>query len=186
MKRFLTILTALLLLSGTVITAQEQGDEYDDGYVYTQNGAGDQFFKLKLGGIFPLNFGNHLYPGGTVELGYYRFLNEWFALGGEISATSSLSIGNKVLVMLPFTLGALAQPTIGKLEFPVHISAGISYETWQNLNCFPSFALKGSAGAFYRLNEMFSFGASSDFLWIPQPSKNGLFVTATIGARYHL
>ena len=54
MKRFLTILTALLILSGTAITAQEQGDEYDDGFVYKNNGAGDNFLKFGLGAIFPL------------------------------------------------------------------------------------------------------------------------------------
>lgn len=185
MKRFLSIFTALLILSGTVLTAQEQGDEYDDGYVYTANGAGDNFLKLTLGGLFPLNFGKQLYVGGVAELGYYRFLSEWLAVGGEFSATYNLSIGKKTLVMLPITAGVLLQPSIGNFEFPIYINAGIGYETWQNLDYFPSFVLKASAGAYYRISDMISFGASTTFLMIPQAGKSGLFETAAVGIRYH-
>ena len=185
MKRFLTILTALLILSGTAITAQEQGDEYDDGYIYKNNGAGDNFLKLNLGALFPLNFDGHLLPGGIAEVGYYRFFSEWFAVGGEFSATYNLSIGNKTLVMLPITGGVMFQPAIGNFEFPIYLNAGIGYETWQNINYFPSFVLKGSGGVYYRINDMISLGGASTFIWVPQKEKSGSFLTATIGIRYH-
>lgn len=185
MKRFLSIFTVLLILSGTAITAQEQGDEYDDGYEYKNNGAGDNFFKFGLGAIFPLNFDNHLWPGGIAELGYYRFLSEWFAVGCDFSGTYNLSIGNKTLVMLPITLGCMFQPSFGNFEFPIYLNAGLGYETWQNMNYFPSFVLKASGGVFYRINDMISLGGLSSFLWIPQNDKSGSFLTASIGLRYH-
>ena len=185
MKRFLSIFTVLLLLSGTAITAQEQGDEYDDGYVYQSNGAGDNFLKLTLGALFPLNFENKLYTGGIAEAGYYRFLSQWFAVGGEFSATYNLSIGNKTLVMLPITAGVLFQPAFNNFEFPIYLNVGIGYETWQNLDYFPSFVLKGSGGVYYRLNDMLSVGGSSTFFMIPQKDKSGLFLTAAVGIRYH-
>ncbi len=185
MKRFLTILTALLILSGTAITAQEQGDEYDDGYIYKNNGAGDNFLKLNLGALFPLNFDGHLLPGGIAEVGYYRFFSEWFAVGGEFSATYNLSIGKKTLVMLPLTGGVLFQPTLSKFEFPLYMNVGLGYETWQNNHYFPSLIVKSSAGVFFRLNEMCSVGGSSTFMWVPQNTKSGLFLTASVGARYH-
>ncbi|MCR4736126.1 MAG: hypothetical protein K5829_14105 [Treponema sp.] len=185
MKRFLSIFTALLILSGTVLTAQEQGDEYDDGYVYKTNGTGDNFLKFSLGALFPLNFDGHLYTGGIADVGYYRFLNGWFAVGGEFSATYNLSIGNKTLVMLPITAGVMLQPAIGNFEFPVYLNVGMAYETWQNMNFFPSLVLKGSAGFFYRLNDILSLGTYSTYIFIPQNDMTGNFLTASVGLRYH-
>lgn len=192
-KKIIFAIFAMFFLSANIFSQEtdEYPDEYDDGYVYTQNGKGDQFIKMNLAGFFPLNFDGQLYVGGAASLGYYRFLNSWLALGGEVTATYNISIGEKILVMLPITFGAMFQPVFGKFEFPVIINAGIGYETWQNKNYFPSFAFKGTAGAFYRFSESWSAGLSSSFMWIPQwykdssKNKNGLFLTAELGVRYH-
>lgn len=190
MKRILSILLTMTLCF-TAVYAQDKGDEYDDDYVYKQNDEGDQFFKLNLGAFFPLNFGDKLYVGIDASIGYYRFINSWCAIGGDVSVTDNISIGQKILVTVPVTFGAMFQPTIGKFEFPITLTAGIGVETWQNQTYFPSFAAKGTIGAYYRLAEGWSFGISSSFFWIPQwyadSSKNfdGLFLNADIGARYH-
>lgn len=194
MKRILSILFAIFMFAGFAF-AQDEGDEYDDGYVYEINGAGDQFIKINLGAIFPLNFSADgeakLFPGGTLELGYYRFINKWLAVGGEMTATYDVSVGRKILIMLPFTFGTMFQPAVGDFEFPIYTEIGFGYESWQGMDYFPSLATKLSAGAYYRLNEICSFGASASFMWIPQwfsdskYNKNGLFSTLTIGARYH-
>lgn len=196
MKRFISLLLTLLLLSG-IAFAESQGDEYDDGYVYEANGAGDQFLKLNIGGLFPLNFGGtiknggSLYVGGFANIGYYRFLSRTIAVGGEVNATYNVSVGNKVLVMIPFTVGALIQPTINNFEFPIYLNIGMGYETWQNMNYFPSLALTATPGAFYRINEACSVGISASYMFIPQwfkdSSKNavGQFMGIGIGARYH-
>ncbi|MCQ2587479.1 MAG: hypothetical protein MJ174_05125 [Treponema sp.] len=194
MKRFLSIILSLLFITGFVF-AEEEGDEYDDGYVYEVNGAGDQFIKINLGSIIPLNFSsdgiNRLYSGGVMELGYYRFLNKWLAVGGEMSASYNISVGEKILVMIPFTFGIMYQPTYNDFEFPIFAEIGFSYESWQNMDYFPSLAAKLEAGGFYRINEICSVGLNTSFMWIPQwfkdsqYNKNGLFMTASIGARYH-
>ena len=192
MKRLLTILVALLVFSGTVF-AQEEGDFYDDGYIYEQNGAGDQYFKADLFANFPLSFGNKLYVGGAFTIGYYRFLNSLIAAGGELSPTYNVSIGVKSLIMVPITLGAVIVPTINKFEFPIGLSLGITSSTFDNTTSyFPSFTAKAYLGGFYRINESWSVGLSGYFLWTPQifadaPEKNyhGLFATAGLSMRYH-
>lgn len=167
-------------------------EEISDVYVYDTNGAGDQFLKISLGGIFPLNFKKQLNPGGAATLGYYRFLSKNIAVGGEFGATYNLSIGEKVLIMIPFTFGIMYQPYINKFEFPLYAEIGFATQTWQSMEIFPTFAAKLSVGAYYRVSDSVSLGASSDFLWIPQlfarnPSKNfnGLFQTVNVGLRYH-
>ena len=57
MKRFISILSAILFLSAAVFAEDyyDDGDEYNDGYVYEQNGAGDQFLKIDLAANFPFN-----------------------------------------------------------------------------------------------------------------------------------
>ena len=56
MKRILLILLTLSIFTTSIFAQEEQGDIYDDGYVYEQNGRGDQFLKINLGTLIPLNF----------------------------------------------------------------------------------------------------------------------------------
>ncbi len=195
MKRFISLL--LIFVTFSVFVFAEDDDYfdddqyYDDVYVYSQNGPGDQFLKINLGAIFPLNFNGQLKVGGKASIGYFRFLTENIAVGGELSATYSVSIGEKILVMIPITAGILYQPYVGKFEFPLYAEIGVANETWQNMEHFPSLATRASAGVYYRISDSISFGLSTDFLWLPQWFKdssknyNGLFQTADIGIRYH-
>ena len=193
MKRFFSLLIIFLTLC-TFVFAQDADDDQtyeDDVYVYATNGAGDQFLKITLGAIFPLNFKGQLNVGGKASLGYFRFISETIALGGELTATYNISIGQKVLVMIPITFGVMYQPTIGKFEFPLYAEIGMCNQTWQNNEIFPTLATKLSGGVYYRITDSVSLGASTDFYWIPEwfkdPAKsfNGLFETAEIGIRYH-
>ena len=193
MKRFFSLLLIFLTLS-TFLFAQEKDDDgfyEDDVYVYPSNGAGDQFLKITLGAIFPLNFKGQLRTGGKASLGYFRFISETLAWGGELAATYNISIGEKVLVMIPITFGIMYQPNIGKFEFPLYAEIGMCNQTWQNNEIFPTLATKLSAGAFYRISDSVSLGLSTDFYWIPEwfkdssKSFNGLFQTAELGLRYH-
>ena len=192
MKRFISLLLIFLTLS-VCLFAQEEEEEIpeDDVYVYASNGAGDQFLKIKLGAIFPLNFKGQLKTGGMASIGYFKFLSENIALGGELGATYSISIGEKVLVMIPITFGIMYQPYIGKFEFPLYAEIGVANQTWQNIEIFPTMVTKLSAGAYYRITDSVSFGLSTDFYWVPQWFKdssknfNGLFQTAELGLRYH-
>ena len=202
MKRLFSILMALILLTGAVFADENEGDEYIDDYIYDSNGAGDQFLKLNLGVYIPLDFGGNvkkadgkLYTGGDVNAGYYKFLNNWLALGFELTASYNISVGNKILVTLPLCFGVLTQPSIGNFEFPFYFTIGAAYETWQNIDNFPSLSLGASGGVFYRFTESFSLGLSCSYIFIQQWVKNGKdiavnnnqgqFLGINLGARYH-
>lgn len=188
MKRILSILFILCLCTSAIF-ADEEGDEYDDGYEYQQNGPGDQFLKIELGGLFPLNFHGTLRPGFEANLGYYRFLTSNFGVGGEIVITDSFSIGGKPLYMIPVTAGCIYQFEISKFEIPLLFNIGLSTETWASMTYWPSLTVKGSAGLYYRMTESWSFGGSTTLFSITEfknPSdKTGLFITAGLNARYH-
>ena len=83
------------------------------------------------------------------------------------------------------------QPYVGRFEFPLYAEIGVANETWQNMEHFPSFVTKLSAGAYFRITDSVSVGLFTDFFWIPQWFKdssknyNGFFETAEIGLRYH-
>ena len=193
MKRFISIVSAILLLSAAVFADDyyEDDEEYDDGYVYEQNGAGDQFLKIDLAANFPLNFGEKLYPGMGASVGYYYFLTNNLALGGDAILGYNLSIGKKPLVTIPITFGAMYQPYIGKFEFPLMLNVGFATVTCQTMMYFPALSVKFSAGAYYRYSESWSFGLSTNTFWIPQWFKNsdyndnGIFTTAGLTVRYH-
>lgn len=193
MKRIITLFLSLFLMTGFIFAQDsEEGDDYDDGYVYERNGAGDQFVKADFYAHFPIGFNNKLYVGGGFSIGYYRFFTNWLALGGEVSPTYNVSIGNKSLITVPVTVGAIVQPTLGNFEFPVGITAGIASSTWaNNVTYFPSFAAKAYAGVYYRINDSWSVGVDGSFFWIPQwlpdPTLNyhGLFASAGLALRYH-
>lgn len=200
MKRLLSLLFTSLILV-TAVFADEPGDEYDDGFVYEQNGAGDQFLKFDFSGCFPITSSDsnssiihngQLTPGFSFDLGYYKFLNKWFAVGGEVTFTSNWSIGEKLLTTIPFCAGVLMQPSAGNFEFPIYLNVGISYHSWANNKYFPGLTTKATAGVFYRITEAWSAGISGSFFWEPEwynnPSyKNTsvLLSTVNIGGRFH-
>ncbi len=190
MKRFISLFM-IICLSTAAIFADEPGDEYDDGFVYEQNGAGDQYLRIDILAQFPLNFDGQLYPGMAASIGYYRFITGNLALGGDVHLSYNLSIGKKSLISVPITVGILYQPYIGKFEFPMSVGIGISATTIQNMTYFPSFAAKANVGAYYRFMESWSAGIFGTAFWIPQWFKdsekndNGFFAAVGLGARYH-
>ena len=192
MKRFISILISLVLCTTALFSqAYDEEEEYDDGYVYEQNGAGDQFLKIDVGAIFPLNFGDKLYPGIAASAGYYYFLTNTIAIGGDAILGYNMTIGKKPLVTIPITFGALYQPYIGKFEFPLMINLGFATVTCQQMMYFPALSVKASAGVFYRWSESWSLGVSAHGYWIPlwyknkEYNDNGLFSTVDLSIRYH-
>ena len=196
MKRFISILFMISLCTLCVFAEEEQIENPDkevqeQEYVYEPNGAGDQSLKIGLMATFPLNFNGQLYVGGAAELGYYRFLTNMIAVGGEVSVAYNVSIGEKPLITVPITFGGMFQPYYGKFEFPITLGIGFSSLSCQGMSYFPAFTMKATAGAFYRFTEAWSAGITGSAMWIPQWVKdsskndNGLFATAGIIARYH-
>ena len=194
MKRFLFSIIILSLFSMSLFgqeTYDEDENTYDDVYVYDSNGAGDKFLKISVGALFPLNFEHQLKTGGEISIGFYQFISKYLAIGGEFTPTYNQTIGEKILVMFPVTFGVMFQPYIGRFEFPLLAEIGVANETWQNMELFPTFVSRLSAGAFFRITDSISLGFATDFMWFPQWFKdtsknfNGLFESATISLRYH-
>ncbi|MCR5189554.1 MAG: hypothetical protein K6C97_11520 [Treponema sp.] len=190
MKRFISILMTICLCTAAIF-ADDPGDEYDDGYIYEQNGAGDQFLSIDLFANFPLNFNGQLYVGAGASISYYRFITGNIALGGDLLIGYNLTIGEKPLITVPITLGILYQPYVGKFEFPMSLGIGVASSTCQTMTYFPSLAVKAYAGAYYRFAEGWSAGLNANAFWIPQwfqdsqKNFNGLFASFGLGARYH-
>lgn len=190
MKKLFSII-AVLCLCTIFVFADEPGDEYDDGFTYEQNGAGDQFLAINLAANFPLNFDGHVYPGVAASLGYFKFIDKNLALGGDALIGYNVTLGKKSLTVAPVTFGALYQPYIKKFEFPISLGVGFATTSCQGLTYFPSLAVKGSVGASFRFTESWSLGISSIIYWIPQwfedssKNDNGFFETAGLTVRYH-
>lgn len=206
MKRIFFLFGILLVFSMPIFAQSEQTDtndeenqvQQDDENIvrrddYSINGKGDQFLKIGVMGNFPLNFGDKLYVGGAASIGYYKFLNSWFGLGGELMAGYNPTLGSNVLTFLPVTFGCLFQPSVWKFEFPIFTTVGFAFETCANKKYFPGFAAKCETGAFYRITEGWSAGITGQFLYLPEwytttenaSSDYGLFMQAGLAARYH-
>lgn len=190
MKKILSIIL-ISLLCATSVFAENQGDEYDDGYEYKTNGAGDQMMKMEINGFFPVNFGKQLKPGAGATLTYLQFISDDFAIGGGLSLLTCLSIGNKSFIQIPITLSAMYEPTIGKFEFPIELSVGAAVHTMASHTFFPALVVKGSAGVYYRITETWSVGASGTYIYSPEWFKdssknfNGMFALAGLDVRFH-
>ena len=197
MKRFISILISLILCTTALFSqTYDDEDEYDDGYVYEQNGAGDRFIKFDFGADFPLNFNKQLYVGAAASVGFYYFISNNIAVGGDVILGYNLSIGQKPLISIPFTFGTMFQPYIGKLEFPIVLNFGLASISREQEIYFPALAVKSTAGAFYRFSETWSAGISANGFWIPQfflldkdtrghKFDQGLFATVGLSVRYH-
>jgi len=190
MKKLFSLI-ALICLCSSLVFAYDDDEEYDDGYVYELNGAGDQLLNINLAANFPLNFDGQIYPGISASIGYYKFLSSNLAVGGEALIGYNLTIGKKSLITAPVTFGVIYQPYFGKFEFPLSASIGFATSSCQGLTYFPSLAAKTSAGAFYRFLESWSFGVTGQAYWIPQwvsdssQNDNGFFASVGLTARYH-
>ncbi len=194
MKKII-ILAAALLFSAAALTAQDNSTpDAEDAYTYDSYGRGDQFLKISLQPVIPLNFGQNLIFGGGAELSYYRFLTPQLALGGEISAIFNATIGGNVLTTIPLTFGATYQFLWDRFEFPLNLGVGICYTSCQNNSYFPGLVVRSGAGAFFRASESWSFGLTVAYMWQPEWTKDddgntvydqGHFLMPTISARYH-
>lgn len=200
MKRILPLIAILFFAAGTIF-AQEQNEEEETPQEpipevsYKLNDKGDQYLKISLMPDFPLNFDDQLYIGGAAILGYYKFLNPWLALGGELMAAYNPTKGSNIFTVVPITAGVSFQPSVWRFEFPITLSTGITFETCANKKQFPGWIIKAEAASFFRIKEGWSFGLGSTFMFLPQWADvnetkydsydYGLFITAFASVRYH-
>jgi hypothetical protein len=186
----------------------EEGDsEYDtdwDGYISELYSKGDQTFTISLGTSFPVVFINngkaidhHIKPpvGGTGLLGYTYFFNSHFFVGADIGVQIFYTVGKNTLFLVPVGLRTGWQFLVGRFEFPVGLTVGLSIQRYLDNNYLGLF-IRGGPSAYFRFNPDWSFGLSTDWSWFPQwPKENGERVSkkdmyantlgVSLAARYH-
>ena len=201
------ILAIILILTGfpVMLAAQESGDDpavEPDWDVYSTDlyVAGDQTFIISLGTVFPALFYNNkgdsqnmqFTPpvGGTGTLIYNYYLHSKFFLGGEISGLFINTIVGKTLFIVPLGVRAGTQFLLGRFEFPVTLSLGMTWHTYINKAYYGFFA-KAGAAAYFRATSEWSFGITAEWSWYPEwtdkasHNVDGHFVNTMISARYH-
>lgn len=198
-KKFISLFFILLISSFSLFAEdmdddieieQEDTDSNDDFY-YTPNISGDQYIKLGLMFEKPLNFGDKMKIGGSGEIGYHRFLTSNIALGFDVQFGYNPTIGENVYTYIPLLIAFTYQPTFKNFEFPITLSTGAAFESYLNRSYFPGWTLRGSAGVFYRMSQVWSFGIEGEFMYMPEFYSNskyndfGTFAAGKLSIRYH-
>lgn len=161
----------------------------DEQFIYKMNQKGDQFIKIGLMVDIPLHPATQqLKVGGSGTLGYMRFLNSNFAIGGDASFAYMTTLGKNIFTCIPLMIKAMYQFTFHKFEFPITVGIGGAFENYLDDSYF-GLIIKPEFGFFYRHSPDWSFGANIGWNMMPQWTKDssyfGVIMDAGITARYH-
>ena len=207
MKHLAPLVCTLLLCAIPVYAQNSKENENNSDYCQFEQDsfktmAGDQYIKLSLGAVAPLNFpdvqslfnDNHqLSIGGMGTLGYHTFIFDQVALGFDIGFGFNVTIGSHIFNYVPILASITWQPSWKRFEFPLTMNIGGAWEAYNNYNYFPGLVLKPEAGIHYRIAENWSAGAEVGYMCMPQFCKlydegenfYGQFMTVSVAARYY-
>lgn len=169
--------------------ASQEPSDFQEDFVYKMNQKGDQFINISLRLNVPLKPApTQLYVGGAGTIGYTRFINSVFALGGDISFAYSTTVGKNVFTYVPILFKVMYQPTVHQFEFPLTLGLGFAFENY-NTETYFGFVAKPEVGAFYRFSPSWSFGLSTGITLMPQVAKQdfymGVIFDTALTVRYH-
>lgn len=169
--------------------ASQEPSDFQEDFVYKMNQKGDQFINISLRLNVPLKPApTQLYVGGAGTIGYTRFINSVFALGGDISFAYSTTVGKNVFTYVPILFKVMYQPTVHQFEFPLTLGLGFAFENY-NTKTYFGFVAKPEVGAFYRFSPSWSFGLSTGITLMPQVAKQdfymGVIFDTALTVRYH-
>lgn len=169
--------------------ASQEPSDFQEDFVYKMNQKGDQFINISLRLNVPLKPApTQLYVGGAGTIGYTRFINSVFALGGDISFAYSTTVGKNVFTYVPILFKVMYQPTVHQFEFPLTLGLGFAFENY-NTDTYFGFVAKLEVGAFYRFSPSWSFGLSTGITLMPQVAKQdfymGVIFDTALTVRYH-
>ncbi len=161
---------------------QDQHENEDEiQYLYTENRKGDQYLRVGLGPMLPLNFGNpfssdgKLKLGGMGALGYHYFIAKDLAVGIDVGFGFNATIGSNVLNYVPVIGSITYQPVLttklGIFEFPITVGVGFAWETYAGYTYWPALVVKPQLGAHYRINASWSVGVDVNYMFMPQFTK---------------
>jgi len=144
MKRFVLAILVVILLSAVPVFARSS-------YYLT----GDTIFSIRAGINFPTFLAffrdsqmgtrtfedTHLSIGGDASLAYQGFLNESFALGGQIQYVFNYSIGGKILTTVPLTAKLTYMPVqTGSFDLGISLNLGGAFIRYNEGKDFVPFA----------------------------------------------
>ena len=201
MKRCL-IAGLLLLCAGALLFAQ--ADEYpedeiaQEGYDYLRLRRGDQTIKISLGVDVPLwmhgagtsYYPSNIYVGGTGSIGYNYYLAGGFSIGGDINFQFNTTRAGNVLFKLPIMIRPSYTFTVWRIQIPVSIGLGATFESYDGNNYF-NVSIQPEIAAYYVINEEWSLGVAVSYDFIPQwysdssYNRFGHFLNTCVSLRYH-
>lgn len=182
----------------------DEDDDYEEGDIsfdYGMHLPGDQYIRLALGVTFPLNFPtlhsafvgkSQLKIGGAGTIGYHSYVTSKIAIGVDVGFGFNLSIGKHSFNTVPVVITATYEPALWKFSFPLTLGVGFAWESFNGKNYFPGLVVKPEIGCQYRINDSWTIGVESAYMFLPEfnqlhgngPNKYGHFWTADICARY--
>lgn len=201
-------ITILLLAAALVAPAFAQSESPEAveqraalGFVeYTEYEKGDGIFAITLGTGIPLTFYDpsapgftqaNAFPGFAFGLSYMGFLDERWALGGDIGGSFITTLADRRLFVAPFSFRAAY--LINLSPFAILPSAGVgmaisSLGDYRHVDPL----IKLGSSFYYRVNDDMSYGLNLFTNIIPQfytdSSQNrvGFFQEVTLSLAYHL
>lgn len=174
-KLFLIVLLAVSLISGAAAAPY-----YD---------AGSQMFSINVGPTIPfftyngkdnqtlfwpgLNEPGKLentneYVGGIGSISYQVFLNEYWALGGELGYQFNYVAGTDIFASVPINLKVSYYPVqTGVFDLPISLAAGLNYISFKD-NSKLTFSAKLEIGGMFYFNDEWGLGAIAGLNFIPE------------------
>ena len=207
-------LTAQDQFTITIMSDEEEEDDDEDDvipletdwtrFLYSYS-RGDQIFCINLGLVSPLfylekNSGfmdTNMNLGGMGALSYNNFLGPHLFWGLEISGMFASTVGQNMYYIVPMGGRIGYQLQFNRFEFPLSVMLGFAPQSHNQRSYFSWLFVKPGAGAFFRVNQEWSFGINTNFWWVPQWNAktvelndsriniHGFFMEITAGARYH-
>lgn len=167
-------------------SAEEQETE---DFVYKMNQKSDWFVRLGGSVNIPIRPDN-LKIGMDLNLGFYTFLTENFAIGGDGNVTYAVTIGDNIYFSVPLMARAMYQFSVKNFEIPISFGAGVAIQTYIERYYF-GLILNPEIGAFYRFRTDWSAGIHCGVNILPQWYSNkefnrtGYIMDTGISVRYH-
>lgn len=179
----------------SVVYAQETESETTtdltepEEFVYKANQKGDWLVRFGGAADIPLTPKN-LNLGLDLTLGFYTFLSDSFALGGDANFSYATTIGDNLYYSVPIMVRGMYQFTVKDFEIPISLGAGLSIQTYIERYYF-GLIINPEIGFYYRFKTSWSAGLNVGVNILPQwyddatYNKTGYIMDTGLSVRYH-
>ncbi len=173
MKKLTAIIMLILLLPVFLVARPTY---YDTGSQLFSISAGPTipFFYYNPGSDYPLTFGfgsgagqTHHTVGGYGSISYQVFLNEYFAIGGELGYQFDFARSSDVYTSVPILVKMSYVPVQGDFEVPISLGIGLDYisiSDYSSINLGITFEI----GMRYFFTNEWGVGITAGFQFVPE------------------